>query len=298
MLKSLLAFSLAGVLFQTAGTPTDLATFRKQREVEIGGETGWAALTGLHWLTNGTMTVGRDSRNAVVLTAPSAPATLGTLNVTDTSVTLHVAAGVPARVKGQPVTEVQLRPGTEASDGLTVGGMTMVVIKRGRGMALRVWDAAAPGRIAFKGLRWYPAEPKLKVEAKFIPHQPPGKVKIQNIIGETIEMSNPGAVAFTIGGTLYRLEALLESDDADELFFMFKDGTSNKTTYGAGRYLYTPLPKDGRVTLDFNRAMNPPCAFTSFATCPLPPMPNRLTVPIPAGELDHKTTSGVVLRNP
>jgi len=169
MLKSLLAFSLAGVLFQTAGTPTDLATFRKQREVEIGGETGWAALTGLHWLTNGTMTVGRDSRNAVVLTAPSAPATLGTLNVTDTSVTLHVAAGVPARVKGQPVTEVQLRPGTEASDGLTVGGMTMVVIKRGRGMALRVWDAAAPGRIAFKGLRWYPAEPKLKVEAKFMP---------------------------------------------------------------------------------------------------------------------------------
>jgi uncharacterized protein len=112
-------------------------------------------------------------------------------------------------------------------------------------------------------------------------------VKIQNIIDETIEMSNPGTVSFTIGGQTYRLEALLESDDADELFFMFKDGTSNKTTYGAGRYLYAPLPKDGHVTLDFNRAMNPPCAFTRFATCPLPPVPNRLTVPIPAGELDH-----------
>jgi uncharacterized protein (DUF1684 family) len=288
MLKPLLAFSLAAVMFQTAGSPTELNAFRKQREAEIGGETGWAALTGLHWLTNGQMTVGRDARNAVVLTAPSAPDKLGTLDVTDTSVTLHVAPGVPARVKGQPVTDVQLRPGTLASAGLTVGGMTMVVIKRGRGMALRVWDAAAPGRIAFKGLRWYPAAPTLKLDAKFIPHQPVGKVKIQNVIGETIEMSNPGAVSFTIGGKTYQLEALLESDDANELFFMFKDGTSNKTTYGAGRYLYTPLPKDGHVALDFNKAMNPPCAFTSLATCPLPPAPNRLTVPIPAGELDHK----------
>jgi uncharacterized protein (DUF1684 family) len=276
-------------MFQTATSPGDLAAFRKQREAEIGGETGWAALTGLHWLATGQgVTVGRDAGNAVVLTAPSAPAKLGTLDVTDTTVTLHVAAGVPVLVKGQPVTQVQLRPGTPASAGVTVGGMTMVLIKRGRGMALRVWDSAAPGRLAFKGLRWYPADSKLKLDAKFIPHQPVGRVKIQNIIGETIEMLNPGVVSFTIGGKPYALEALLESDDADELFFMFKDGTSNKTTYGAGRYLYTPLPKDGHVALDFNRAMNPPCAFTNFATCPLPPAPNRLTVPIPAGELDHK----------
>lgn len=285
MIKSLLTLTLIAISFQTASTPNDLEGFRKQREAEIGGETGWAALTGLHWLTTGQMTVGRDASNAVVLTAPSAPPKLGTLDVTDDTVTLHVAAGVPARVKGQPVIDVPLRP---ASGALTVGGMTMVVIKRGRGMALRVWDAAAPGRVAFKGLRWYPADPKMKLDAKFIPHQPAPRLKIQNIIGETIEMSNPGAVAFTIGGKTYQLEALLESDGANELFFMFKDGTSNKTTYGAGRYLYTPLPKDGHVTLDFNRAMNPPCAFTNFATCPLPPAPNRLTVPIPAGELDHK----------
>jgi uncharacterized protein (DUF1684 family) len=287
MLKSLLAVSLAGVLFQTASSPVDLATFRKQREAEIGGETGWAALTGLHWLTNGSTTVGRDARSGVVLAAPSAPARLGTLDVNGTSVTLRVAPGVQARVKGQPVTEVQLRPNTPASDGVTVGGMTMVVIERGRGMALRVWDRAAPGRVAFKGLRWYAPDPKLAVDATFAPHQPAGRVKIQNIIGETIEMANPGVVSFSIGGKTYRLEALLESDDANELFFMFRDGTSSKTTYGAGRYLYTPLPKDGHVAIDFNRATNPPCAFTNFATCPLPPAPNRLTVPIPAGELDH-----------
>ena len=109
-----------------------------------------------------------------------------------------------------------------------------------------------------------------------------------NVLGETVEMKNPGQVVFTVGATEYRLEALLESDDAKELFFIFKDGTSNKTTYGAGRYLYTPLPKDGLVDLDFNKAKNPPCAFTDFATCPLPPAANRLTVEIRAGELDHK----------
>jgi len=113
------------------------------------------------------------------------------------------------------------------------------------------------------------------------------RLPIQNIIGQTIEMANPGTATFSIGGQEFQLEALLESDDADELFFMFRDGTSSKTTYGAGRYLYTPLPKDGHVTIDFNRAMNPPCAFTNFATCPLPPAKNRLSIPVAAGELDH-----------
>jgi uncharacterized protein (DUF1684 family) len=100
-------------------------------------------------------------------------------------------------------------------------------------------------------------------------------------------MANPGAASFTVDGRTYQLEALLESTDANELFFMFKDGTSGKATYGAGRYLYTPLPRDGHVTLDFNVAINPPCAFTEFATCPLPPVKNRLLIPIEAGELDY-----------
>jgi uncharacterized protein (DUF1684 family) len=101
-------------------------------------------------------------------------------------------------------------------------------------------------------------------------------------------MKNPGVVVFTVAGKEYSLEAMLETDNAKELFFIFKDGTSNKTTYGAGRYLYTPLPRDGRVDLDFNKAKNPPCAFTDFATCPLPPAKNRLTLSVMAGELDHK----------
>jgi uncharacterized protein (DUF1684 family) len=156
-------------------------------------------------------------------------------------------------------------------------------------MALRVWDTNAPSRLALKGLNWMPIDPKWRIDARFVAHpanQP--RIKIQNVLGDTIEMKNPGAVVFTVDGKEYSLEAMLEADHAKELFFIFKDGTSNKTTYGAGRYLYTPLPKAGRVDLDFNKAENPPCAFTEFATCPLPPAKNRLTLSVMAGELDHK----------
>jgi len=152
-----------------------------------------------------------------------------------------------------------------------------------------VWDAKAPNLLAFKGLQWMPIDGKWRINAVFEPHpdtQP--RMKVQNVLGEIVEMKNPGRVTFAVGGQTYHLEALLEEDDAKELFFIFKDGTSNKTTYGAGRYLYTPLPKNGRVDLDFNKAKNPPCAFTAFATCPLPPAANRLTLAVTAGELDHK----------
>lgn len=278
---------LVALALQPANYKADVEAFRKQREAEIGGETGWAALTGLHWVTKGDHPIGRAAGNDVVLTAPSAPARLGTITVLDTAVILHVAAGVTATVNDKPVTEVQLKPNSPSSGGVAVGGMRMVLIKRGAKLGLRVWDRAAPTRQTFAGLKWYPIDPKWRVDARFVPHVPVRAIKIQNIIGDLVDMPNPGTAVFTIGGRQYELEALLESDDADELFFMFKDGTSTTTTYGAGRYLYTPLPKDGQVTLDFNRAMNPPCAFTNFATCPLPPARNRLTLPIIAGELKY-----------
>ena len=279
---------LAAFATQSPAYRAEVDAFRAQREAEIGGRTGWAALTGLHWLTPGTLTIGRAAGNAVVLTAPSAPPALGTLTVTDRAVTLHVAPGVTALVNGRAVTEAALAPNGPMTGAVSVGAMTLVAIERGGRLALRVWDPASPARQAFHGLRWYAVDPAWRVEAVFTPHQPAPRIRIQNIIGQTLAMANPGVAAFTMGGRAYRLEALLESDDADELFFMFQDGTSGKTTYGAGRYLYTPLPKDGHVTIDFNRAMNPPCAFTNFATCPLPPSANRLSLAVAAGELDHE----------
>ena len=284
ILPLLLAFT-----FQTPGYRADIEKFRAERAAEIDGATGWAALVGLHWISQGEVVVGSDAISGIRLTGPSAPGRLGTLTVTGDIVHFRISTGLDAFVKGKQIYELDMKPGVAPEDGLKIGGLTMVLIKRGTRMALRVWDAKAPNRVAFKGLNWMPIDPKWRIDARFVPHpanQP--RIKIQNVLGETIEMKNPGAVVFSAGGKEYSLEAMLEADDAQELFFIFKDGTSNKTTYGAGRYLYTPLPKNGRVDLDFNKAMNPPCAFTEFATCPLPPAKNRLTLSVTAGELDHK----------
>ncbi len=287
-MKLLLPLLLALTL-QTSGYVAGIEKFRADRAVEIGGPTGWSALVGLHWISDGEVIVGSDAISGIRLTGPSAPGRLGTLTVNGDNVHLRISTGLDAFVKGQQVYDLDMKPGVAADDGLKIGGLTMVLVKRGPRMALRVWDAKAPNRVALKGLHWAPIDPKWRINARFVAHpesQP--RIKIQNVLGETIEMKNPGEVVFTAAGAEYRLEAMLESDDAKELFFMFKDGTSNKTTYGAGRYLYTPLPKAGRVDLDFNKAKNPPCAFTDFATCPLPPAKNRLTLSVTAGELDHK----------
>ncbi len=289
MLRTL-ALLLIAVVAQPQSYRAEIETFRKNREAEIGGEGGWASLAGLHWLMAGTHTVGRDKSNDVVLEAPSAPQKLGIFVVTASNVSFAPAAGVDARVKGQPIQTTVLRPNTEIADGVTVGDMTFVVIKRGARLGLRVWDRQSPTRVNFHGLRWYPIDPAWRVDATFVPHQPAPKAKILNVLNETVEMTNPGTAVFRVGGQEYRLEAFLEEDAAKELFFIIKDATSGKTTYGAGRYLYTDLPKDGHVILDFNKAMNPPCAFTNFATCPLPPASNHLTLAIAAGELSGSLT--------
>jgi uncharacterized protein (DUF1684 family) len=289
MILPLIVSLLFALSAQSTGYRAEIESFRQHRAEEIGGPTGWAALVGLHWLTPGSeMVVGSDSISGVHLTGPSAPGRLATINVGADSVHIRVSTGLDATLHGKPIAEFDMAPGVPADEGLKVGGLTLVVIRRDTRLALRVWDANAPTRVAFKGLHWMPIDAKWRISARWEPHprtQP--RLKIMNVLGETVEMQNPGAVIFAVGGKAYRLEAMLEADDAKELFFIFKDETSNKTTYGAGRYLYSPLPKNGRVDLDFNKAKNPPCAFTDFATCPLPPAGNRLALAVTAGELDY-----------
>ena len=275
MKYALIALAL---VVQVSPYRAEIQKFRDNRATEIGAETGWIALTDLSWLDKtGDFTIGRGAANQIVLKAPSAPERLGMLNVTDTAVSLQPASGAP----------ITFRANRPIAEAFTLGGMKMSLIERAKRRALRVWDAKAPARVAFRGLHWLPIDEKWHIDAKFEPHTPAPIIKIQNIVGQIVDMPNPGAVVFTVGGKAYRLEALLEGPDEQELFFMWKDGTSAKTTYGSGRYLYTPLPKNGRVDLDFNRAMNPPCAFTTFATCPLPPAANRLPIDVSAGELDY-----------
>jgi uncharacterized protein len=264
---------------------SEVEAFRAHRAEEIRGPGGWASLVDLHWIAPGRYTIGQAATNAVALPAPSAPPRIGILTVTKDGASLDLENGVVATVKGQPVRTANLAVNGPLDTAVVIGKVSIALIRRGARLALRVWDEASPTRLALDGLKWMPIDPGWRLSASFTPHTPVPLVPIANVLGETIQMQNPGQVAFTVAGHTYRLEAFLESPDAKQLFFMFRDGTSNKTTYGVGRYLYTDLPRDGHVILDFNRAMNPPCAFTSFATCPIPPMANRLSLAIAAGEL-------------
>lgn len=283
---------VAAACARDAPLPADyreqVEAFREIRAREIIAPTGWAALVGLHFLTPGSHSVGSAPSNSVRLTGPSAPAVLGTVTVGTTTVRLQIAKDVKARRGDQVVTDVELRPSSKPEDFLVAGAMTLTLIKRGDKLALRVWDTQAPTLTSLSGLEWMAIDEAWRVSARFEPHPAGRTMKILNVLDELVDMPNPGVAVFSIEGREYRLEAVLESEDAKELFFLFRDGTSGKTTYGAGRYLYTPLPEGGRVILDFNQAKNPPCTFTDFATCPLPPKGNVLAVAVQAGELDRR----------
>jgi uncharacterized protein (DUF1684 family) len=163
-----------------------------------------------------------------------------------------------------------------------VGRLSLFAIKRGDRYGIRLKDPESEYRRNFTGLQYYPVRTAYKVTGKFVPQ--PRKIPILNIIGQTEQMECPGYVEFRLQGKVLHLFPVLEEPDAKELFYIFKDLTSGKETYGAGRFLYSGMPEKGKVVLDFNKAYNPPCAFTPYATCPLPPADNRLSVRVEAGE--------------
>ena len=165
---------------------------------------------------------------------------------------------------------------------LQLGSLSFFVIKRGDRMGVRIKDKTSPMRAAFKGIDEYPIRPEWRVVARFEPYKDK-KIPIANIIGQVEDNPSPGAVVFDWQGKTYRIDALEGGDDGS-LFLVFGDQTNGKETYGAGRFLDTAPPKDGKVVVDFNTAYNPPCAFTAFATCPLPPAENKLALRVEAGE--------------
>ena len=173
-----------------------------------------------------------------------------------------------------------LRP--DSGDFVDAGGVKLFVIHRGTRYGVRVKDNNSKFRKSFTRLAWYPVDPGWRVTAKFIPYSQPRKVLFDSQTGDKQEMTIPGVVEFARGAKMVRLTPVLEDN---ELFFVFRDATAGKTTYPAARFLYAEAPgKAGTVELDFNKAYNPPCAFTPYATCPLPPRENRLTIAVEAGE--------------
>jgi uncharacterized protein (DUF1684 family) len=264
-----------------------IETWRTAREARLRGDGGWLQVVGLFWLKDGASTFGTDAGNAIVLPAGSAPARAGVFELRGGRTSVRLEPGVEAVVDGKPVTARELLPDVPGpADVLKLGPrLTLHVIERGGRYGIRLKDRESALLKEFGGLRWFPVQEDYRVEARFVPYTPPKTVPVPNILGQVESLPSPGYAVFTIGGREVRLDPVLEEPGATELFFIFRDETAGQQTYPAGRFLYAPMPKDGRVTLDFNKAYSPPCAFTPYATCPLPPKQNRLPVRIEAGEM-------------
>jgi len=252
-----------------AAPPADLAAedaaWRKSRIERLRGDEGWLTLVGLHWLEPGVNRIA------------SAPG----LTFTRRGEAVLLESTQPVMVNGKPVRRLALR---KDEDKVTIGTHTYFVIVRGDRVGIRERDTQSPYRTAFKGLHFYPFQPALRFTAQWRAYPKPVMRRIATVANTVEEMMAPGQAEFAIGGVRYRLEPVIEED---HLFYIFKDRTAGKSTYPAGRFMEMPMPKDGVALVDFNRAYNPPCAFTPYATCPLPLKQNQLPVAIEAGELAY-----------
>ncbi|HYT68295.1 MAG TPA: DUF1684 domain-containing protein [Vicinamibacterales bacterium] len=259
---------------------------RRERVAELTAPNGWLAVQGLFWLHQGGNTAGSDPGSEIHLPA-RAPRRLGVFTVVERLVTFVADPQAQATVAGKPVTSYTFEPHRGESSAISFNGMTLFVIERGDRLGLRMLDPESAARKNFRGLKYFPLDPRYHFRATFVPYAKLKEVPVLNVLGQLAPMESPGYVEFVLNGRKYRLEPVYETSKHEDLFFILKDLTSRTETYEAGRYLHTPLPAGGIVDLDFNRAYNPPCAFTAFATCPLPPKENQLQVAIRAGELRY-----------
>ena len=273
----------------------DLAAWRAQQESQLAAPDGWLTLVGLEWLKPGVNSVGAAADNRIQVHA-QAPDHIGLFTVSGKSSSQTVqllarAGGFPPELKidGNPAREGPLTVKGAKPSSISWRGLTLVVLERGEHFALRIKDVNSPTRTGFHGLNWYAPDPHYRVEALWIPYTPPHLEKIPTIIGTTLDLPAPGAAEFTLDDKTYRLEPVIEPGEPNTLFFILRDQTSQTATYQGARFLHTGLPdhglgQPGLLTLDFNRLENPPCAYTPYATCPLPPEQNRLPVALEAGE--------------
>jgi len=244
--------------------------WRERREAKLKDPEGWLALVGLHWLSEGVNRI------------EGLP---GSFELWGGRVTLHASLADGYLLGGAPVAERTLS--TDAvpkPDRLHLSGRTILVIERGDALAIRIWDADSPARRDFRGLDTFPYDVRFRIEARWEAYARPREVTQPSAAGPPQKALAPGRAHFALEGRELSLEPTLEEG---ALLFVFKDATAPLETYGGGRFLTAELPSAGKVVLDFNRAYNPPCAFTPYATCPLPDRQNVLPVRITAGEKNY-----------
>ncbi len=279
-------FLLMATVVQTAQQPykEEIEAWRKAREASLVTDTGWTTVVGLFWLREGDNTVGSGRGSSIEL-PERAPARAGKFVMRGGRITFTAEPGVQVTAEGKPVRSIEMRPDSQGQPTvIALGDLSMLVLGRGQRFGIRLRDKNSRFRTQFKGLRWFPVDESWRIQARWVPYPPGRRIAIENMVGDTEHQESPGYASFQIEGKEYRLEPVLEGQ---RLFFIFRDSTAGKETYAAGRFLYAAMPKDGAVLLDFNRAYSPPCAFSPYLTCPLPPPQNRLPIRIPAGELDY-----------
>ena len=258
--------------------------WREERVRQLTAADGWTSLVGLHWLDRGAHYAGSAAGNGIRLAV--GPEHLGMFDVTPRGVRFVPARNAALTIDGAPARTSTLRADDDTAGPSLIafdeGRGRATVIRRGDRYALRVKHADAPSRTGFRGLTYWPGGSDWIVDARYVPNPAGRTIDIVNIVGTVEPMPNPGRVEFERGGRTHRVEAL--DDGSGGVFLVFADRTSGHGSYGAGRFIDAPAPSNGRVRIDFNQAYNPPCAFTPFATCPLPPPENRLDLAVNAGE--------------
>ena len=258
----------------TTAYPQQIEQSRADRVKRLTGPDGWLSLIGLEWLQAGDNRVGSAADNDIVLKA--GPAHLGTVTLSkDGSTHITLAKDSGATIDGKAVNEATLVDdmhvtGDAAPTLVSFGPANFYVIDRDGRKALRVKDSEAAARKNFVGIDYFPIDPSWRIVADWVPFDPPHDLQMGSVIGTIDTVKVPGKAVFKRDGHTYELLPYQE-EPGGELFFVMADRTSGKETYGAARFLYAALPQNGKVVLDFNKAYNPPCAFTPFATCPLAP---------------------------
>lgn len=283
---AMVGFVLSLATLQGPSYSAEIATYRADRLAELTAPNGWLAVQGLFWLHEGDNTAGSDPSSEIKL-PQRAPRRLGVFTLAGGKVTFTPDPAAHVEVAGKHAAD-PVALGTGERNAVVSARLRLFLLRRGDRIGLRMLDPESHARRTFSGLRYFPLDPDYRLKAKYTAYPAMKTVPVANVLGQLVPMESPGYVEFELNGRTWRLEPVYETSRRDDLFFIFRDLTSRTETYEAGRYLHAPLPKDGVVDLDFNRAYNPPCAFTAFATCPLPTKENQLAVAIRAGELRHK----------
>jgi uncharacterized protein (DUF1684 family) len=266
----------------------EIDSWHEKREANLKKENGWLTVSGLFWLEEGENTIGSNKENKIVFPAGKADANIGKITLLNDEISMTINAGVMVKRNDTLFSNgiIFNKNTAEQSIILAHKNLRWFIIKRGARIGVRLRDLESDARKNFTHIDRFPVDEKWKITAIYEAPKTKKTIPIHDVIGNTTETEFGGTLKFEVNGQTYELDATLEGED--DLFIVFGDYTNGIKTYGAGRFLYAKKPKEGNmVILDFNKSYNPPCAFTDFATCPLPPDQNKLPIEVTAGELKY-----------